>query len=133
MYQEKASAEIRGEFFRTNSRVNFAGFFGGFFGAFFLGKTGGKNPQQNSNQNLGASRPKFTLQESGLEKVWARPPTDTFHRLTSLCSPPPRHVSICVVFPLALVAPSLLRSGGVLVEVVFFNNCRVTTLLCISA
>ena len=30
-------------------------------------------------------------------------------------------------------APRLLCSGGVLVEVVFFENCRVTTLLCISA
>ena len=30
-------------------------------------------------------------------------------------------------------APRLLRSGGVLVEVFFFENCRVTTLLCISA
>ena len=37
--QEKASAEIRGEFIRTKSWVNFAGdFFGGFFRAFFLGK-----------------------------------------------------------------------------------------------
>ena len=34
--------------------------------AFFLAqnKIGGKNPQQNSNQNLGASRPKSTLQGS---------------------------------------------------------------------
>ena len=32
-------------------------------------------------------------------------------------------------------APRLLRSGGVLVEVVFFESCRVTTLelLCIRA
>ena len=30
-------------------------------------------------------------------------------------------------------APRLLRSGGALVEVVFFLNCRVTTLLCTSA
>ena len=56
--QEKASAEIRGEFFRTNSRVNFAvDFCRGFFRAFFLGKkTGGRNPPQNprqcSNQSL---------------------------------------------------------------------------------
>ena len=33
----------------------------------------------------------------------------------------------------SLWAPRLLRSGGVLVEVFFFENCRVTTLLCISA
>ena len=42
-----------------------------FWGRFSLGKTGGKNPpqnpRQNSNKNLGASRPKSTLQESALE------------------------------------------------------------------
>ena len=37
--QEKASAEIRGEFFRTKSRVNFAGdFLVDFFGPFSLEK-----------------------------------------------------------------------------------------------
>ena len=41
--QEKTSAEIRGEFFRTKSRVNFAGgFLVEFFRAFFLGKKEGK-------------------------------------------------------------------------------------------
>ena len=39
------------------------------------------------------------------------------------------HRSACVNW----WAPRLLRSEGVLVEVVFFENCRVTTLLCISA
>ena len=48
------------------------GFFGGLFRAFFLGKKIGgknppKNPRQNSNQNLGVSRPKSTLQGSGLD------------------------------------------------------------------
>ena len=42
-------------------------------GPFSLEKIGGKNPpknpQQNSNQNLGVSRPKSTLQESGLDKL----------------------------------------------------------------
>ena len=65
--QEKASAEIRGEFFRTKCWVNFAG---DFLVDFFLllshwKKTGGKNPpknpRQNSNQNWGVSRPKSTL------------------------------------------------------------------------
>ena len=60
----------KGEFFRTNSRVNFAGEILVFLGGFFLGKTGGKippkKPQQNTNQNWRASRPKSTLQESGL-------------------------------------------------------------------
>ena len=47
--QEKASAEIRGEFFRTKSRVNFAGdflvdFF--FFWPFSLEKIGGKKIHQ---------------------------------------------------------------------------------------
>ena len=50
------------------------GFLGGFFRAFFRGKKGAKksppkNPRQNSNWNLGVSRPKSTLQGSGLEKV----------------------------------------------------------------
>ena len=66
----KASAEIRGEFSRQ-----IPGWIGGFFGGVFwplsLENTGGKNPsknpQQNSNQNLGALRPKSTLQGSGLE------------------------------------------------------------------
>ena len=73
-FQEGASAEIRGEFLQTNSRVNFAGaFFGGFFPSCVLtgAKTRGhnplRNPQQKSNQNLGVSRPKSTLQEFGLE------------------------------------------------------------------
>ena len=70
--QEKASAEIRGEFLRTKSRVNFAGdFLVDFFGPFSLEKIGRKippkNPRQNSNRNLRVSRPKSTLQESGLE------------------------------------------------------------------
>ena len=60
--QEKASAEIRGEFFRTKSQVNFAGdFLVDFFGPFSLEKIGAKNPpknpQQNSNRNSGVSRP----------------------------------------------------------------------------
>ena len=73
-YQEKASAEIRGEFFRPNSQVNFAvDFLVDFFGPFSLEKTGGKNPPKNprqfSNRNLGVSRPKSTLQGSGLEQI----------------------------------------------------------------
>ena len=72
----KASAEIRGEFFRTKSRVNFAGdFLVDYFWPFSLGKIGGKNPpknpRQNSNRNLGVLEPKSTLQESGLDK-WGR-------------------------------------------------------------
>ena len=75
--QEKASAEIRGEFFRTKSQVNFAGDFSvDFFGPFSLEKIGGKNPpknpRQNSNRNLGVSRPKSTLQESGLDNTFLR-------------------------------------------------------------
>ena len=65
MLSRKASAEIRGEFIRTKSRVILQGIFWG-FGPFSLEKTGGKTSTQkstaNSNQNLGASRPK-----SGLE------------------------------------------------------------------
>ena len=87
--QEKASAEIRREFFRTKSWVNFAGdFLVDLFGPFSLEKSGGKkppqNPQQNSNQNLGVSRPKPTLQGSGLEffinlfQPCRRPPETTF-------------------------------------------------------
>ena len=45
------------------------GFFGGFISGLFLGKKRRKNPpkdpRQNSNRNLGASRPKSTLQGSG--------------------------------------------------------------------
>ena len=48
-------------------------FFGRFFWAFFLGEKGGKNPpknpRQNPNRNLGVSRPKSTLQGSGLENL----------------------------------------------------------------
>ena len=64
--QEKASAEIRGEFLRTKSWVKFAGIFGVFPGE----KKGNplKNPRQNPHQNLGASRPKSTLQASGLQR-----------------------------------------------------------------
>ena len=74
--QEKASAEIRGEYFRTKSWVNFAGdFFWGFFGPFSLEKTEGKNPpknpRRNSNQNLGVSQPKSILQGSALHVVVA--------------------------------------------------------------
>ena len=73
LYQDKASAEIRGEFFRTNSQVNFAGDFLWIFWGLFGGKTGGKKPpqnsQRNSNQNLGASRPKSPLQESGVDSL----------------------------------------------------------------
>ena len=47
-----------------------------FFGPFSLEKTGEKNPpknpRQNSNQNLGVSRPKSTLQGSGLDKFAMR-------------------------------------------------------------
>ena len=73
--QEKASAEIRGEFFRPNSRVDFAvDFLVDFFGPFSLEKTGGKNPPKNprqfSNQNLGVLGPKSTLQGSGLDKMF---------------------------------------------------------------
>ena len=50
------------------------GFLGGFFQAFFFGKKRRKNPQknprQNSNRNLGVSRPKSTLQGSGLSGVF---------------------------------------------------------------
>ena len=57
--------KVLGEFCR--------GFFGGVFRAFFLGKSRSKkspkNPRQNSNQNLGVSRPKSTLQGSGLDKI----------------------------------------------------------------
>ena len=66
--QEKVSAEIRREFFRTKSQVNFAGdVFVDFFGPFSLDKnrrtkSTKKNPRQNSNRNLGVSRPKSTLQ-----------------------------------------------------------------------
>ena len=72
--QDKASAEIRGEFFRTKSWANFAGdFFVDFSGLFSLEKAGGKNPpknpRQNLNQNLGVLRPKSTLQGSGLDKL----------------------------------------------------------------
>ena len=52
-FQEKASAEIRGEFFRTNSWVNFAG---DFLGPSSLDKTREhpqKNPQQDSNLGEG--------------------------------------------------------------------------------
>ena len=71
-FSRKGSAEIRGEFFRTKSWVNFAGdFVVEFFGPFSLGKNrmqkSPKNPRQNSNQNLGVSRPKSALQGSGLE------------------------------------------------------------------
>ena len=45
-----------------------------FLGPFSLERTGGKkpfkNPQQTSNQNLGVSRPKSTLQGSGLGILW---------------------------------------------------------------
>ena len=68
--QEKASAEIRGEFFRPNSRVNFAvDFLVDFFGPFSLEKIGGKkSTQKSTNQNLGVSGLKSTLQGSGLDK-----------------------------------------------------------------
>ena len=40
------------------------------FGVLFTWhKTGGNHPQQNLNQKLGASRPKSTLQESGLHNL----------------------------------------------------------------
>ena len=70
--QEKASAEIQGEFFRTKSRVNYAGdLLVDFFGPFSLEKIGGKNPpknpRQNSNRNLGVSQLKSTLQGSALD------------------------------------------------------------------
>ena len=58
--------------------MNFAGeFLVDFFEPFSLEnrkRTPPKNPQQNSNQILGVSRPKITLQGSGLEfllyKFW---------------------------------------------------------------
>ena len=56
--QEKASAEIRGDFFPNEFPGEFCrGFFAvDFVWALLLGKkTGGKNPRQNSNQNLGVS------------------------------------------------------------------------------
>ena len=47
--QEKASAEIRGEFFRTNSDLNFAGDFSvDFFLLFFLGKNRRKKSTEKS-------------------------------------------------------------------------------------
>ena len=61
-----------GIFFRTNFRVKSVRGIFRFFGGFFWGGGGGgrknstKNPQQNSKQNLGASRPKSTLQGPGL-------------------------------------------------------------------
>ena len=57
--QEKASAEIRGEFFRTKSRVNFAGdFWWIFFGPFSLEKMGGKifGRGPESLKNISCSR-----------------------------------------------------------------------------
>ena len=60
-------------FFRPNFWVNSAGdFLVDFFGPFSSEKkTGGKNPpnnpRQTSNQNSGVSRPKPTLQSSGLD------------------------------------------------------------------
>ena len=68
------------------SQTNFLGeFCGGFFfcvnfGTFFLEKPRG-NPQQNSKQNLGASRPKSTLQGSALDLLWNEKPYRSFsHR-----------------------------------------------------
>ena len=71
---EKASAEIRGEFYRPHSRVNFAvDFLVDFLGPFSLEIIGGKNPPKNprkfSNQNLGVSGPKSKLQGSGLDNA----------------------------------------------------------------
>ena len=71
-FKKRLLQKIRGEFFRTKLRVNFAGdFLVDFFGPFSLEKVGGKNPpknpRQNSNRNLGVSRPKSTLQGSSLD------------------------------------------------------------------
>ena len=69
--QEKASAEIRGEFFRT-CRVIFGGDVVGFVWPFSLENIHNKNPQTKNakfKSEFGSSQPKFTLQGSGLERV----------------------------------------------------------------
>ena len=72
--QKKASAEIRGEFFRTKSWVNSSGdFLVDVSGPFSLEKAGGQNPLNNPrhplHQNLGVPRPKPTPQGPGLNQV----------------------------------------------------------------
>ena len=72
------SAEIRGEFVRANLLVHLCGdFWVDLFGPFSLKKVGGKNlPKKsrvNSDLNLGASRPKSTLQGSGPDNFGANP------------------------------------------------------------
>ena len=62
-----------------NSQVNFVGdVLVDLLGPFSLEKAAGQippqNPQQNSNQNLGVSRPKSTLQGSGLDTLGVRRP-----------------------------------------------------------
>ena len=61
-----------GNFFEQSPRWILRGIFWWIFQAFFLGKNRRKNPpknpRQNSNRNLGVSRPKSTLQGSGLDK-----------------------------------------------------------------
>ena len=61
-----------GEFIQTSFQTYFEGdFWVDFLGAFSSekGKNPPQNPQQNSNRTLGASRPKSTLQGSGLDTV----------------------------------------------------------------
>ena len=79
--QEKASAEIRGEFFRTNSGWICRGFFAGMFWPFSSEKTARKNPPNGKKQQekihpkihgkfkseCGSFATKPTLQESALE------------------------------------------------------------------
>ena len=48
-----ASAEIRGEFFRTNSRVNLSRDFLCIFGGLFIGKNREKKSTQNSTAEFG--------------------------------------------------------------------------------
>ena len=76
-YQErKAPAEIRGEFLRTNVRVNCPGDFSvDFFFAIFLGKHRRiKSTQIHSKIKIriGDLRPKSTLQGSALHKIVKR-------------------------------------------------------------
>ena len=46
-----------------------------------------KNPRQNSNQNLGVSRPKSTLQGSGLESKHSRQQPEESHLFFSVAMP----------------------------------------------
>ena len=74
VHREKASAESEANLSKPISWWILQGIFWWIFwgpSSFGTKKTGGKNPPQNphrnSNRSLGASRPKSTLQESGLD------------------------------------------------------------------